>query len=151
MDFPRQYEANQNHELKMANKINDKITVSPQIALTEIPEIKAQGFTVLMSNRPDGEEPGQPTVAEVQKAADEAGIPFVQIPIVSGQFTPEAVEAFREVLNENDKVFAFCRTGTRSAGLWALSQAGQMPAAEILEATQNAGYDFSMLAPYLGE
>ncbi len=134
----------------MANKINDQVTVSPQIAVADVPAIAAQGFTVLMSNRPDGEERGQPDVAEFEKAAEEAGLRFVHIPIVSGEFTPIAVEDFREILREEDKIFAFCRSGTRSAGLWALANAGQIPASEILEQTQNAGYDFSAFAPYLG-
>ncbi len=38
-------------------------------------------------------------------------------------------------------ILAYCRTGTRSATLWSLSQAGRMSVADILAATKAAGYD----------
>lgn len=130
-------------------KINGKVSVSEQIDLSKIAEIKAQGFSVVISNRPDGEEMGQPLTADIQAAVEAAGMKFVHIPIVSGQFTEEATIAFAKVVAEHDKVLAYCRTGTRCAALWALSQAGHATADEILEATSAAGYDFPQLRAHL--
>ncbi len=129
--------------------INENVTVSPQIDLNEIADIKAQGFNIVMSNRPDGEEIGQPLTADIQAAVESAGLKFVHIPIISGQFTQEAIDGFAEVVGANDKVFAYCRTGTRCAALWALSQAGRASADDILGATSAAGYDFPQLRAHL--
>ena len=46
-------------------------------------------------------------------------------------------------------VVCFCRSGTRSTTLWALSQAGQLAPDEIVEAAANAGYDMSHLLGHL--
>ena len=129
--------------------INDQISVSPQIMLSEIETIKAQGFDVVMSNRPDGEEPGQVMTGDIQAAVEAAGMRFVHIPIVSGQFTQEAVDGFKAVLESGERVFAYCRSGTRCAGLWALSQKGEQTADEILSQTSAAGYEFPQLRGYL--
>jgi uncharacterized protein (TIGR01244 family) len=48
-------------------------------------------------------------------------------------------------------VVAYCRSGTRSTTLWALSQAGKLPAEEIIAEAAGAGYDMSHLAGHLGE
>ncbi len=51
----------------------------------------------------------------------------------------------------NGPVFCFCRSGTRSTTLWALSRAGEQPAGEIIAQAAEAGYDMSHLAGYLGQ
>ncbi len=134
----------------MANKINDQISVSPQILPTDIENIAQVGFQIMICNRPDGEEIGQPLTADIRAAAEKSGMKFLDIPIVSGQFTPKAIEEFSEVMSQGQKVFAYCRTGTRSCNLWALSQAGKMPKDQILSEAKNAGYDLSGIAGYLG-
>ncbi len=40
-------------------------------------------------------------------------------------------------------VFAWCRSGTRSTIVWALSQAGQQPTDALVQAAADAGYDLS--------
>ena len=41
-------------------EIEERISVSPEIAMSDIAAIKAAGFVAVMNNRPDGEEPDQP-------------------------------------------------------------------------------------------
>ena len=53
--------------------INDRIAVAPQIAPDDIAAIKAAGYVAIVNNRPDDEEPGQPTGAEIAAAAEAAG------------------------------------------------------------------------------
>ena len=47
-------------------------------------------------------------------------------------------------------VLAYCRSGTRSATLWALSQSGKRSAEEILGMAADAGYDLGGIAGALG-
>ena len=72
------------------------------------------------------------------------------LPIVSGVVTEEAADRFRQALDQMPgPILAYCRSGTRCAILWALSQAGTQSPDDILKATSDAGYDLSALAPRL--
>ena len=74
---------------------------------------------MLVNNRPDGEEPGQPLAREIEAAAAEAGIAYRFVPIIRG-IGPADVEAMQKALREagDGKLLAFCRSGTRSALAW---------------------------------
>ncbi|CUH74791.1 bifunctional protein tyrosine phosphatase family protein/NAD(P)/FAD-dependent oxidoreductase [Tropicibacter naphthalenivorans] len=125
-------------------KINDDITVSPQITAEHIAEIKAAGFRSIICNRPDGEGADQPTFEEIHAAAKAAGLDARYQPVVGGKVSDADADAFGAMLRElPGPVFAYCRTGTRSATLWSLSQAKDKSPAEILEATKAAGYDMA--------
>lgn len=131
-------------------RINDHVSVSGQIAPQDMPAIKQAGFTSVVNNRPDGEAPDQPTGAEIKAAAEAAGLSYTAIPMGREGVSPEMVEQTRAALEGSEgPVLCFCRTGTRSTTLWALSQAGQMDAADIISAAANAGYDMSHLSGHL--
>ena len=61
-------------------RINDRVSVSPQIVPEDVAAIKAAGFVTIVNNRPDGEAPDQPSGAEIEAAAREAGLAYVPIP-----------------------------------------------------------------------
>jgi uncharacterized protein (TIGR01244 family) len=129
--------------------LSPAFAVAPQISLEALSRAKTEGFTLVISNRPDGEEAGQPSAAAIAQAAEAQGLAFRHIPITAP--TMEAVEATQDAIEQaGGPVFAFCRSGTRSATLWALAQArsGENPIA-LLEAAGKAGYDLSNLAPTL--
>lgn len=131
-------------------RINDRVSVAGQIALTDLPDVKALGFTTLVNNRPDGEAEGQPTDAQMRAAAADAGLAYFFIPMGRDGVSPEMVENTRNALEQSvGPVLCFCRTGTRSTTLWALSQKGNMPAADIIGDAAKAGYDMSHLAGHL--
>ncbi len=133
-------------------RINDRVSVAPQIRPEDVPAIKAAGFTTIVNNRPDDEAPGQPTGAEIKAAAEAAGMSYREIPLGRQGVSMEMVEATRDALDESaGPVLCYCRSGTRSTTLWALSQAGRLPADEIISAAGNAGYDVSHLAAHLSK
>ncbi len=125
--------------------IDKGLSVSPQIAAADVAELKKQGFRSIICNRPDGEGADQQTFAEIEKAAKKAGLEARYLPVVSGRVQDEDAEKFGAALSELPKpVFAYCRTGTRSATLWSLDQGAKgTPLPEILAATKKAGYDMS--------
>jgi uncharacterized protein (TIGR01244 family) len=132
-------------------RINDHVSVSPQISPDDIAAIKAAGFTTVINNRPDGEAPGQPSGDEVKAAAEAAGLTYVAIPLGREGVSFELVEETRKALEGSaGPVLCYCRSGTRSTTLWALSQAGVLPAGEIIASAGQAGYDVSHLAGHLG-
>lgn len=131
-------------------RINDHITVSGQIEPEDVQTLKAQGFKTIINNRPDDEAPGQPSSAEIEAAAKAAGLKYVAIPLGRDGVSPDMVDKTKAALDDSEgPVFAFCRSGTRSTTLWALSQAGEKPAEEIIGEAAAAGYDMSHLAGHL--
>ena len=128
----------------MIRKLDDRTSVSGQIQPADVAGLKASGFTMIISNRPDGEEPGQPTAAEVQDAAEAEGLEFRHVPIIRG-IGPADVEAMQEALEAAPgKLLAYCRSGNRSALTWAVARRGQGASIEeIQRAVTGAGYDLS--------
>lgn len=127
--------------------IDQTFAVAPQIGLEDVPELARNGYRVLICNRPDGEEAGQPTAAEMREAATDAGMTFHHIPVSGGAFPEEAVFAFRAVRdNETGKTIAYCRTGTRSITLETLANPARRSPDERLGLAKQAGYDLSSLA-----
>jgi uncharacterized protein (TIGR01244 family) len=117
-----------------------------QLTPGDVDEAAAQGIRLIVNNRPDGEEPGQPASAEIEAAARAAGLDYLHLPIAAG-FPPERVEAMAKALDQGP-VLAFCRSGTRSAFLWALARAARgAPAEDLVATAAAAGYD---LAPIRG-
>ena len=126
-------------------KVTDDFAVAPQIAPEDLAEAAARGFTLVINNRPDGEAPGQPASAEMQAAAQAAGLDYLHIP-VSGGPGPNQVEAVLNAVAEaKGPVLAFCRSGTRSIVTWSLGQAvsGARPRDELVRLGAAAGYDLS--------
>jgi len=133
-------------------RINGHVSVSPQISPDDVKTIKALGFVAIINNRPDGESPDQPANAAIEKAAHEAGLSYHFIPLGRDGVSPGMIEETKEVLEgSTGPVFCFCRSGTRSTTLWALSQAGKAPASEIISAAAHAGYDMSHLVGHLSQ
>lgn len=124
-------------------KLEEGMFASPQITPAEVAEAQEQGITLIINNRPDDEEPGQPAGATIEDAAKSAGIAYRTVPVGGGGFGPAQVEAMRDALASTDgPILAYCRTGTRSTLLWSLSQAAAgRDLAEVEAAANGAGYD----------
>ena len=129
-------------------RVNDRLSVSPQISPADVAQAKAQGFTTIVNNRPDGEAPDQPPAAEIEAAAKAAGLAYVHIP-VRGMPTPEQVEETRTaILNSEGPVLAFCRTGTRCINTWSIGErlaGGDRD--ELVRLGSAAGYDLTQVLP----
>jgi len=131
-------------------RINDHVSVSGQIRPEDVAALKAAGFVAIVNNRPDGESPDQPDGAEIAAAAAAAGLAYHAIPLGREGVSPEMVAQTKAVLEGSaGPVFCYCRSGTRSTTLWALSQAGTVDASQIIAQAAEAGYDMSHLAGHL--
>lgn len=127
----------------------DEISVCSFVSPADLP-LLAKNFRTIVNARPDAEETGQPSSAEIQAAAGRLGLEYVHIPVVPGQITDEQVAAFAKALSEKPgPVLAYCKTGTRAASLWALSRAGEHGTEQVLAAAAGAGFDLQALKPRL--
>lgn len=126
------------------------LSVSDQLTVADVGIAASQGFRSIIINRPDGEGDDQVPQAEIMEAAKRLGLAARYIPVVSGQLTDGDVAAFAEAMRELPApALAYCRTGTRSSTLWALSQAGHLSTEAILRTAAKAGYDLAALAERL--
>lgn len=132
-------------------RLSNTVSASPQISLEEVAQAKRDGFAMVINNRPDNEEDGQPGSAEIGAAVEAQGMGYRYIPVTSSQMTPQKIAEMAEALAAADgPTLAYCRSGTRSTFLWALAEAsrGAEPAG-LIEAAADAGYNVSMIAPVL--
>lgn len=134
----------------MARQLDDKVLVSGQIAPDDVADFAAQGVTMIVNNRPDGEDPGQPTSAEIEEAAQAAGLDYRSIPIIRG-IGPADAEAMQDAIKATKgKMLAFCRSGTRSALAWALARNDEgMEREEIERRLAGVGIDPTPIAHLL--
>lgn len=103
-------------------EVTEKLFVSAQPQLNDFANLKAQGFTTVINNRPDGEEPAQPSSAAEEDAGWAAGLAYLHIPVTSTNMTSEAVRHFKDAIDHAPgPVLAHCRNGARSFYLWVLS------------------------------
>jgi uncharacterized protein (TIGR01244 family) len=104
------------------SRISDDYAIAPQIFPNEVPAIAEQGFVSIICNRPDGEEPGQPTVAEIAAACDAAGLAFHHVPVSGMPIAEDAIAEHRRVVDQsNGPVLGYCRSGQRSLIIWQAS------------------------------
>ncbi len=133
----------------MLRRIDETTFVAGQIRPEEMAAIKAAGVTAVINNRPDGEEPRQPSAAEVAAAAEAAGLTYRHIPMAGG-LSAALVQEMTDALAEAEgPVLAFCRSGTRSTYLWALAESQRGAAGdELMRKAAGAGYDLSPIARF---
>jgi uncharacterized protein (TIGR01244 family) len=130
-------------------RLDENTLVAGQIRPKDVAALAASGVTAIVNNRPDGEEPGQPTGAEIAEAAAAAGIAYRHIPIAGG-FNMDDVMAMADALDSAEGSLAFCKSGTRSTFLWALARSERgAERDDLIARAAAAGYDLSPIAAYL--
>lgn len=135
----------------MFRRLDDSISVSAQITPDQVAEAAATGVTMIVNNRPEGEEAGQPEGAQIAAAAEAAGIGYRAIPVTHAGFSANQLDEMNAALDAaGGPVLAYCRSGTRSTYLWALARAQRGDAPDMLaEKAAVAGYDLAAIRPML--
>jgi len=128
----------------------EMMAVDKQLTVDGVAEAAKQGYRSIINNRPDGEEPGQPTSAEIGAAARAAGMEYVHIPVVPGQIADDQVAAFEKALEVLPKpILGYCKSGMRASTLWALCRCCDLGADAAIDSAAKAGYDLAPLRPRL--
>jgi sulfide:quinone oxidoreductase len=128
--------------------ITPTFAVAGELQSEDFAELARLGFKGVISNRPDGEEWGQLTAADSAALAATAGLAFRHVPAVKHDiFSPAVGAAMQAAMTDvGEPAVAHCKSGLRSALLWALVRAGDTPVDQIVAAVREAGYDLSGLA-----
>ena len=133
-------------------KVDDGFFVAPQLDLSVVEELRAEGIVAVINNRPDGEEAGQPSALETGAAFQREGFAYHHLPVTMASLSPEVVAQFRDAWQQaQGPVVAYCRSGMRSTLLWALAEAlyGKRTPSDILTRAQAAGFDLSSASKLL--
>jgi uncharacterized protein (TIGR01244 family) len=101
-------------------QITPEFSVAPQLLPEAMAQAAAAGFKSVINNRPDFEHgPDQPSSAQMQAAAEAAGLAYHHLPVDGGHQSPQEIAAFADLLREMPSpVLAFCRSGARSTRLF---------------------------------
>lgn len=122
-------------------RITESFAVAPQISAEDAAALAEAGYHTVICNRPDAEVPPDLQSAAIADAVHASGMNFVVNPVDGAALTEANVAIQGETAATADgPVLAYCRSGTRSAMVWALSQAGRMATDDILRAIAEAGY-----------
>lgn len=123
------------------------VRVGPQLHPRDLQALAAAGVGSIINNRPDDEEPDQPSSVALEAAARAAGLAYLHAP-VRGLPDAATVSSVAERLKDDAardvETVMFCRSGMRSAALWAMAKRldGADPEA-LRAAAAAAGYDLS--------
>ena len=123
--------------------VTAKLAVAPQPKLSDFQDFRRSGFTTVVNNRPDGEDPTQLGSAAEAAAARAAGLGYVHIPVTAMGMTEQDARLLKETIEQAaGPVVAHCRSGARSFYLWVLS--GDLKShtdAEVLAKAAELGVD----------
>ena len=135
----------QNYMSDKFNRLAEKFFASPQITADDVETAKANGVTLIINNRPDGEAPGQPAGAEIEQAAIAAGISYITLPVGAAGISHDMLDQFMAAVEATDgSALAYCASGTRSTILraFALARAGH-DIDELINEAAAAGYNIA--------
>ncbi|TDL95000.1 TIGR01244 family phosphatase [Stutzerimonas stutzeri ATCC 17588 = LMG 11199] len=136
--------------MQTIKRLTPFLSVAAQLQPTDMALLAGSGFRCVINNRPDNEGEGQPSSEAIRQAAEASGLEYHHLPVISGQIADADVAAFRALLGRiKGPALAFCRTGTRSASLWALAEAHHLDPQVLLQTARQADYDLSGLLPRL--
>ncbi len=134
--------------------LDDRVAVCGQLRPDDMAGIAAAGYVAVVNNRPDGESVfGQPPTAALRRAAEAAGLSFLDLPFSGPRATPEQVRAFADLLAARPgRVVAFCKSGMRSSLLWgAAAIAAGRSLDDVLDATGRAGQDLAAVGQAMAD
>jgi uncharacterized protein (TIGR01244 family) len=125
--------------------IASNVFLTSQLEPKTVRFLKTRGIMAIVDLRPDGEEIGQATSAQMESAAKANGMSFHYIPVPHESIPESAVNALQRVLSEeqNRDTVLYCRTGRRAVRTFALAEASRqdgLPEAEILKAVESARF-----------
>ncbi|MBK3867743.1 TIGR01244 family phosphatase [Pseudomonas stutzeri] len=136
--------------MQTIKRLTPFISVAAQLQPADMALLAGSGFHCVINNRPDNEGDEQPSSDAMRAAAEASGLVYHHLPVVSGQIGDADVAAFRALLERaRGPVLAFCRTGTRSASLWALAESYHLDPQVLLQTARQADYDLAALLPRL--
>jgi sulfide:quinone oxidoreductase len=127
--------------------ITPRFAIAPELNADDFANLAKLGFKSILSNRPDGEEGATLTAKREAVLAWQAGLQFRHVPTSKlDVFTDSVVEGMADALADlQGPVLAHCKSGIRSAIVWAAASARTQPVDCVLDALSAAKLDLDFL------
>jgi uncharacterized protein (TIGR01244 family) len=133
-------------------KLSNNFSISGPINNDIIKALKAQGVSKIVNVRPDNEELGQANSEQLAITVRSHGIKYFHIPVKANHYSEHDITEFSKlIINIDDKVHAFCRTGNRAAHLWALAKTHFKALKYIKKECEMSGCDISSIIERMQE
>lgn len=128
-------------------QITPNFAIAGQLVPEDFVRAAEAGYRTIINNRPDGEERGQLTATDGRQAAANHGLAYVHIPATKHDiFTDDVIGGMAQAIADHDgPILAHCKSGQRSAVVWAAASARAIPVADVLAALADAGLDLAFL------
>lgn len=127
--------------------ITPMFAVTAALAPEDFAAVAKLGFAGVISNRPDGEEADQMPGRVEAAHAWRHGLKFAHVPAAKlDLFTDGVVEGMADAIGRIDgPILAHCKSGVRSAIVWAAASARSQPVDCVMLALEAAGFDLDFL------
>jgi uncharacterized protein (TIGR01244 family) len=127
--------------------ITPEFAVTAALSTGDFAVLASRGIASVISNRPDGEEADQMLAKTEAALAWRAGLVFRHVPASKHDlFTDAVVEGMADALRGlKGPVVAHCKSGIRSAIIWAAASARSQPVDCVLAALEKAGFDLDAI------
>lgn len=126
--------------------LSDHMWVGPTPKPGMLHQLSDRGFRSIINNQPDTEDGLLISSREVAAEAEAIGLSYLHIPIEGRNPLEKDVRSFSEALAKMPgPIFAYCRTGGRSASLWAMASVQQNDTETLIAKCRQIGFDISGL------
>lgn len=127
--------------------ITPTFAVAGALEPADFAALRKEGFKAVISNLPEGEKPDDLPARQAAKLAWQQGLKFRHLPadkfdLFSDDLIGQSEEALR---NLEGPILAYCRSGMRSAIVWAAASARNQAVDCVLAALTRAGFDLDFL------
>lgn len=129
-------------------KLTTNLSIGPEPNGEDIAALAAAGFRSIINNRTDGEDELRLNSDEMALAVESQGLDYAYIPVKGRNPLERDAQAFEDAMEElPGPIYAYCKTGGRSAALWALTSVMIASSDELIAQCAGAGHDVSGLRP----
>lgn len=127
-------------------ELSSSMWVGPAPKRGSLKQLAEAGFRSIINNQPDTDADLLMTTQEVATEAVAAGLSYVHIPVEGRNPVEKDIRSFNNALATlPSPIFAFCRTGGRSAALWAMASVTQNDTETLISRCHDIGFDVSGL------
>jgi sulfide:quinone oxidoreductase len=127
-------------------KLSAKLSIGPEPTADDLAALAAAGFRSVINNRTDKEDELRLNSDQMALAVEAQSMGYAHIPVVGKNPLERDAQAFEDALEEMPgPIYAYCKTGGRSAALWALASVVDADIGELIAKCAAAGHDISGL------
>ena len=127
--------------------------IGPQPTAKDFAAVRIAGYAAVLNVRPDNENGNYLVSGDARPLAENQGLTYAHSPSNNhALFETDIIDRFERALTELPKpIFAHCKSGTRTAILWALVASRHRKTKDVIADLRDAGQEIEFLEDELRE